>query len=102
MSLLDILHHNACHRVSQRAHLQILLRLAQLGSLLLSVHCTPLLALQLPLQVFDAALQLDAFEEADLQNDSLSRHCGRVQATGQTVCVARQPEGSQPSSTLSI
>ena len=48
----------------------------QLGSLLLSVPCTPVFALQLPLQVFDAALQLDTFEEADLQTDSLLRQCG--------------------------
>ena len=66
----------ARHRVWQRAHLQILLRLAQVSSLLLGVPFTSVFALQLPLQVFDAALQLDALEEADLQNDGLSRHCG--------------------------
>ena len=48
----------------------------QLGSLLLSGPCTPRLDVQLPLQVFDAALQLDALKEADLHNDSRSRHCG--------------------------
>ena len=74
--LLDTLHNDACRRVWQGAHLQILLRLVQLGSLLLSGPCTPRLDVQLPLQVFDAALQLDALKEADLHNESRSRHCG--------------------------